>query len=377
MVRTKVQVLIGDIFQSRAQTLINTVNCVGIMGKGVALQFKRRFPVMFEDYKLRCVRGLVKLGEPYIYKGLIQPWIINFPTKRHWNEPSDLSAIKRGLEYLHEHVLEWRVESLASPPLGCGLGQLDWRAVGPVLYQGLRKLDIPVVLFAPPETPRDQMTHDFLSGRKSYISPSQADEPINIGLVAVVEALDRISKSRVVSAGSIMFHKLVYFGTIRGLPTKLEFSRGVYGPYSEVLLKREIPKLIRHDLLQVRLRNDVKRHEAGLSYDFAHWKAELREYEPIISDLVDLFLRIKSTDQAELYSAVHFCAMELSSGGGDVSEADVLQEVTHWKRRREVQFTVEQIGDAIRTLKLLGWLDVALSDDLPLPVESRLEFIRM
>src|SRR3989344_4895615 len=129
------KILIGDILQSKAQTLINTVNCVGVMGKGIAIEFKERFPEMYEDYLLRCKRGEVKPGLPYLYRGLFPPQIINFPTKDHWKSVSKLSDIEHGLEYLLAHYKEWDVQSLAIPPLGCGNGQLEWRAVGPVIYR--------------------------------------------------------------------------------------------------------------------------------------------------------------------------------------------------------------------------------------------------
>ena len=87
------KILVGDILQSKAQTLINTVNCVGIMGKGIALEFKKRFPEMFKDYVERCERHEVKLGFPYVYKTLLPPQIINFPTKDHWKSVSRLSDI--------------------------------------------------------------------------------------------------------------------------------------------------------------------------------------------------------------------------------------------------------------------------------------------
>lgn len=127
------RVLINDIFQSKAQTLVNTVNCVGIMGKGLALEFKKRFPDMFKDYAERCTRGEVRLGKPYVYKSLLPPWIINFPTKEHWRSVSNLQDITRGLDYLVNHYKEWGITSLAVPPLGCGEGQLEWRIVGPTL----------------------------------------------------------------------------------------------------------------------------------------------------------------------------------------------------------------------------------------------------
>src|SRR5438552_8874939 len=105
--RTSMRILIADILQSKAQTLINTVNCVGVMGKGVALEFKQRFPEMFEDYVERCQRGEVKLGRPYIFKRESPPWILNFPTKSHWRAVSRLDDIVKGLAYLERHYREW------------------------------------------------------------------------------------------------------------------------------------------------------------------------------------------------------------------------------------------------------------------------------
>src|SRR5713101_6553289 len=107
------EVRIGDLFQSRAQTIVNTVNTVGVMGKGVALEFKKRFPEMYADYLRRCEKGEVRLGEPYLYPRLITPWILNFPTKEHWRSVSRLSDIVAGLNYLERHYREWGITSLA------------------------------------------------------------------------------------------------------------------------------------------------------------------------------------------------------------------------------------------------------------------------
>jgi len=105
--------LVGNIFESEAQTLVNTVNCVGIMGQGLALEFKKLFPDMYEDYVVRCEAKEVRLGEPYLYRGLLPPWILNFPTKDHWRSVSRLSDIVAGLEYLEKHYREWEITSLA------------------------------------------------------------------------------------------------------------------------------------------------------------------------------------------------------------------------------------------------------------------------
>lgn len=136
-----IRVINGDLFNSQAQTLVNTVNCVGVMGKGVALEFKKRFPDMFQDYARRCKDKHVVLGRPYIFKRKLPPWILNFPTKDHWRSVSRLKDIVEGLHYLQQHYQEWGITSLAVPPLGCGQGQLDWRIVGPILYhRGTKKI---------------------------------------------------------------------------------------------------------------------------------------------------------------------------------------------------------------------------------------------
>jgi O-acetyl-ADP-ribose deacetylase (regulator of RNase III) len=112
-----VRVLVGDLFASQAQTLTNTVNTVGVMGKGIALEFKKRFPDMHEDYVRRCEQGRVQLGQPYLFKALFPPWVLNFPTKEHWRSLSRLDAITDGLEYLAQHYRPWGIESAACQPI--------------------------------------------------------------------------------------------------------------------------------------------------------------------------------------------------------------------------------------------------------------------
>ena len=123
--------LIGDLFKSPAQTLVNTVNCVGIM-EGVAFEFKKAYPEMFEDYAARCEQKLVRLGEPYLYLDVSGAMIVNFPTKDHWRSTSRLADIERGLDYFLLHAPKWGITSVAFPPLGCGNGGLAWSEVGPL-----------------------------------------------------------------------------------------------------------------------------------------------------------------------------------------------------------------------------------------------------
>jgi O-acetyl-ADP-ribose deacetylase (regulator of RNase III) len=110
-----VEIREGSVLDADAQTLVNTVNCVGVMGKGIALAFREQFPQMFRDYVARCEREEVHLGEPYLFRQLFPPWILNFPTKGHWRARSRLKDIEAGLAFLEAHYREWGIESLAVP----------------------------------------------------------------------------------------------------------------------------------------------------------------------------------------------------------------------------------------------------------------------
>ena len=144
-----IKVLIGNMFESKSQTLVNTVNCVGVMGKGIAQEFKKRFPEMYKEYKDLCNSGQVRLGYPYHYKDFFDVSIINFPTKKHWRAMSRLDDIINGLDMFIEKYKQWGIESVAIPPLGCGNGGLEWQIIGPIIYQKLRSIDIPVEIYAP------------------------------------------------------------------------------------------------------------------------------------------------------------------------------------------------------------------------------------
>jgi len=152
----------GDLLQSGAEAVINTVNCVGVMGKGIALQFKQAFPRNYDAYRRACDAGEVRLGEMFVFDtgSMINPrWIINFPTKGHWKAKSRLSDIETGLEDLKRVILENGIRSIAVPPLGCGNGGLDWAEVEPVIRRALGDLDeVDVRLFAPGAAPKvDEM----------------------------------------------------------------------------------------------------------------------------------------------------------------------------------------------------------------------------
>jgi O-acetyl-ADP-ribose deacetylase (regulator of RNase III) len=367
---SNVHVTIGDILDSEAQTLVNTVNTEGVMGKGIALQFRRRFPAMYEDYVERCARGEVELGRPYIFKG-IDAWVINFPTKEHWRSLSRLEHIVAGLEYLKAHYRDWSLASLAVPPLGCGEGGLEWRVVGRVLYRYLREFDIPVTLYAPFGTPDEQLTPQFL---ESDVEAAFDRGPLRItpAWVAVVEILRRIEKEPYRwPVGRTMFHKVVYFATEEGLPTDMKFEQSSYGPFAPGL-KRQQSRLMHNGLLTEERRGRMYAIHVGPAYTEAleAYGQELEKWHAQIDRIADLFLRL-DTPQAEIAATVHFAATRLvEPRAGRPTEMDVLGAVRAWKMRRRPALKDEDIARMIRNLNLLGWLDLVPSRELPLPAHT-------
>jgi uncharacterized protein YwgA/O-acetyl-ADP-ribose deacetylase (regulator of RNase III) len=370
-----IKVLIGDIFESQAQTLVNTVNTVGVMGKGVALGFRKHFPDMYEDYVKRCASHEVTLGQPYLYRRVVAPHVINFPTKEHWRSVSRLSDIVEGLNFLKAHVEEWGVRSLAVPPLGCGEGQLEWRVVGPTLYRGLSDLGIPVELYAPFGTPQAELRPEFLGPTEQTFAAAPRSAPsfrIEPGWVALVVILEHATRERYhFPIGRIGFQKLAYFATEVGIPTGLTYQKGSYGPYSAEV-KQVLSRLINNGLIVERRRGQMLAAEVGptlpdaiMAYgDFiAQWRRQ-------IDRVVDLVVRM-NTDDAEIAATVHFAATQLQQLlGKRPAEDEVLDYVMNWKIRRRPPLEMSEIAVAIRRLNVLGWIDAAASGNLPVVEEE-------
>lgn len=368
-----VNVQIGDLLKSRAQTLVNTVNCVGVMGKGIALDFKKKFPAMYEDYVRRCDRHEVRLGKPYLFKQTHGQWVLNFPTKDHWRSVSKLSDIVAGLEYLQQHYREWGIRSLAVPPLGCGNGQLDWEVVGPTLYRHLSKLGVPVDLYAPHGTPSAQLQLDFLMGAVPTNGHDSSHSPrvpkVSPAAVALVGVLNRVTKEPYHwPIGRIAFQKIAYFATECGLPTGLTYERGSYGPYSSQL-KRLVAQLENNGLLTETQMGRMFVVRPGPTYKDARDRDReiLRKWTQLVERVADLFLRLPRTVDAEIVATVHFVAKEMEHSRGhseSISEAEVFEEVKRWKARRDPPFPDEDVARAIRNLNMLGWIKARGADDL-------------
>lgn len=136
----------GNIFDSPAQTLVNPVNTVGVMGKGLALEFKKRYPKMFEEYKKQCRDGWLYVGSFMLWRAK-DHFVLNFPTKKHWKDPSSLIYVEAGLLSLTNEYESYGISSIAFPRLGCGNGGLDWKTVKPVMELYLQELPIDVYIY--------------------------------------------------------------------------------------------------------------------------------------------------------------------------------------------------------------------------------------
>lgn len=344
------------------------------MGKGIALDFKRRFPEMYADYVARCHRHEVVLGKPYLYRQDSAPWILNFPTKDHWRAVSRLADIIAGLEYLAAHYKDWGIKSLAVPPLGCGQGQLDWEVVGPTLFRHLATFDIPVELYAPFGTPDEQLQLSFLAPEnpENEVKPKAETpriQPAWVALVAIVASVERERYHWPV--GRTMFQKIAYFASEAGIPTGLEHVRGSYGPFTADL-KRIVARLANNGLIEERQIGKTFAIVPGPTFPDAQrtFEASLHEWQEGIERVADLFLRMR-TQQAEVAATVHFAAGELAADGRRHSENEVLGVAAQWKQRRRPPIPDEEFASAIRGLNLIGWLDLEPSEDLPLPSDER------
>ncbi len=362
--------LIGDLFESQAQALANTVNCVGVMGKGVALEFKRRFPAMFDDYSSRCDRKQVRLGEPYLYRDTSGRLIVNFPTKGHWRSSSRLGDIERGLDYLAQHLAEWSISSIALPPLGCGNGGLEWSEVGPLIYRKLCDLPVAVEVYAPFGTPKQELTLEFLAApsQMSLEGKGRKIEKLNPDWIVLMEVLRELGQQPYANpVGRTIFQKICYVITEMGVPTGFRFSKGSYGPYADDVKVALHEFANRNWLLEQPLgRMIVLTVGPHYEHDRLKFKNELQRYERKIQKAVDLFSRIKGTEQAEEVLTVLFASRQLKQArpNEEVDEQQLYDFILDWKKTWRTDDKKQALASAIRNLVVLGWMRLRFSESL-------------
>jgi O-acetyl-ADP-ribose deacetylase (regulator of RNase III) len=221
----------GNLLLAGTEAVVNTVNTVGVMGKGIALAFKESYPEIFQEYKAACKRGEVQIGRMFVTenRSLDGPrWVIHFPTKEHWRNPSQPEWIQAGLQDLRAVIDELGIRSIAVPPLGCGQGGLDWQEVRPMIEAALGDLnDVEVQVFEPTQT---------------YYTPRKrsGSETLTPASALVAEAVRRYSVLGI-ECSLLEVQKLAYFiercVTSLGLrdPLRMQFKADRYGPYSDRL----------------------------------------------------------------------------------------------------------------------------------------------
>lgn len=370
-----IKVLIGDMFKSEATTLVNTVNCVGVMGKGIALEFKKRWPDLMIDYENKCKKKEVRLGEPYLYTDLAGTSIVNFPTKGHWRAASRLADIEEGLLYFLKKYREWDIESIAFPPLGCGNGGLEWDVVGPLMYKILSKVTIPVEIYAPFGTPASKLTEEFLSPSQQRLFDERGHKgtrgpKLNPNWLVMLEVMDQLEKQPYApKVGRTIFQKICHAVTALGVETELDFKKASYGPFSEQVQKL-LGTLANANLIQEVQLGRMNHLKTGPEYEKTREKNRdlLTLHRNRIDKTVDLFSRIKDTEQAEEVATVFFAVSKLKEEQQVqiVPEREVFDFVLSWKKAWNTEEKRESIASAIRNLAMLGWIRVSLSECMPL-----------
>ena len=367
-----VKALIGDMFASEMHTIVNTVNCVGIMGKGIAQIFKNKYPDMFEDYADRCSRGEVRLEEPYHYKDLANVSIVNFPTKGHWRAATRLDDVEAGLDYFVKHFRSWGITSVAFPPLGCGNGGLEWATVGPLMYSKLKGLGIPVELYAPFGTPTNQLKEEFLGAdqQMEFKTKGRRREKLRPEWAALVEVLYELEQQPYANpVGRTIFQKICYVLTKQGVDTGFQFERSSYGPFAEEV-KEAINVLANNNWVIEQQLGQMTALRVGPEFAKARVKLaeELKPFRRKIDKTVDLFSRIKNTDQAEEVATVIFAVQNLKQqrNPDEVSEQDLFNYILDWKKLwKKDETKQESLAEAIRNLEMLGWVKLQFSESLP------------
>lgn len=198
-----------DIFESPAQVIVNTVNTVGVMGKGIAKTYKRLYPEMFRQYQVYCEKGLLDIGKLWIYKDE-KKWILNFPTKKHWRNPSKIEYIEQGLIKFVDTYKDKGIRSISFPPLGCGNGGLDWESeVKPLMEKYLKDLDIDVLIHPPLKIDKTKtIEHKSIIETKKWLN----SQPQQLSFIEVWEDVKSTFKDekKIHVAGNLYMAKLNY-----------------------------------------------------------------------------------------------------------------------------------------------------------------------
>ncbi|WP_419834899.1 macro domain-containing protein [Endozoicomonas atrinae] len=330
----------GNLLNSEAEALVNTVNCKGYMGKGIALQFRKAFPENFAAYQKACKQNRVVPGRMFVFEYddmLNRKTIINFPTKRHWRQHSRMEDIESGLTSLVNEVQARNIRSIAIPPLGCGLGGLDWSEVKPRIEAAFAPLgNVKVFLYEPSETPlpKDQPVRT----RRPRMTRARA---LLILLMHQYHQFDyRLTLLEI--------HKLAYLLQEQGEDMKLNFEALYYGPYASNL-RFPLQAMEGHFILGL---GDDENPDREVEL----MPGAVKEAQSFIGSDPDALSRLETVTQLingyetpygmELLTTVHW----VNQHEGQLTPDDVLTRIKNWSRRKGQMFTPDHIKVALAHL---------------------------
>lgn len=339
----------GDILQADTEALINTVNCVGVMGRGIALQFKNAYPANFKAYEAACRREEVQPGRMFVYSTgqLTNPrFIVNFPTKRHWRGKSRMEDIESGLVDLARVIRENNIRSIAVPPLGSGLGGLNWSDVRSRIEDALSELtNVDILVYEPGGAPQaDQMVHN------------RAVPNMTPGRASLVGLMDRYLRGLLDPFVTLLeVHKLMYFMQEAGEPLRLKYEKAPYGPYANNL-RHVLHQVEGHLISGYADGGDAPAKQLalvpGAIDDARRLIDEMPETRDRLAKVTELVSGFESPFGLELLATVHWVA----KNEGPRSVDDVVRKTYAWNDRKK-RFTQRQIRLAVQVLGQQGWID--------------------
>ncbi|MEQ1946406.1 MAG: macro domain-containing protein [Bryobacteraceae bacterium] len=337
----------GNILDDHATALVNTVNTFGVMGKGIALQFRQAFPENYEVYRRACEKGEVTPGHMLVVptNRLQNPkYIINFPTKRHWKGKSRIEDIKVGLVDLVAVLKRERIESIAIPPLGCGNGGLDWQDVRPLIVDALGSLPTVVVhLYEPHGAPAVEAMR--IATKKPHLTSNGA------ALLSVMRDYGIPGYQLTL----LEIQKLAYFLQMAGQPWKLNFEKNKYGPYAEEL-NHVLQRMEGH---YIRGYGDRSREASVRVLAEGSETADqilMDEVSTVerVARVAELIEGFETPHGMELLASVHWVTQESAIAKTDWQESFAL--IQSWNERKQKVFPASQVRVAFGQLKHQGWI---------------------
>lgn len=338
----------GDLLKQDADALVNTVNCMGVMGRGVALQFRRAFEDNYEAYRKATKRNEIRPGRMFVFeRAALGPprWIINFPTKRHWKGKSRLEDIESGLADLVRVIQKYGIRSIAIPPLGCGLGGLDWNVVRPLIEEALTAVpEVSAYLFEPTGAPAASEMINRTHRPKLTKAPAAVLGLMQSYLAGLMD----------IGVSLLEIHKLVYFLQVAGEPLKFTFKEAPYGPYAENL-RHVLSRLESHYIHGYGEGGDDPSKPIELAEGAgSEGEAILRDHPKTLERFEQVSRLIEGFESPfgmELLATVHWVADR--QGAKTVPQA--VAKVHRWNTRKTI-FTPHHIEAAWDRLHRFGWI---------------------